>query len=775
MDSENFTDPTKQKDFFKNVSDEAAKNYLSSLEVIEKTAQSVDAVRLFVAIIAQTAFGPVDLLNETTHGSVPVKLELLAYHIYPFFGDSNETPITPWHTGDCIAALDKLFIARTQQRSFYRMAEAKINSFTMLAHSLQIRAEIVRGSAYPEQTTDEINSIQGRFESWFVQRHGIGPKRAQEILWAIMKTQETIFNSFIKDVRNYGKKSGDFWEQAKKKSPNNRTEAEQNILKICEDKKTASVFGFVEGLNKVAPTTIPVSHTTLKHIDKCPSEEEWQALRDLIGLTVENRKHMTDPFEVRKRPLFVLPDNSVVLADLSNALDALWDKFESFAKDDKSFYDKQYQKAKAEWLENKVALCLSKIFPVPHIYSKLSYPDPDKTDGSTTELDVAVLWGPFLILVEAKAKQFRIESQIGDIGRLRTDIKANVDDAFQQAKRALRYITQIDKPEFIEISSKRQLSLQKNKILRTYLLTISQHHLAGIVNELSAFRDLGLFKDGEYPFSMCIADLEIISEFCYSPEIFLHYIEKRLELQKEDVFFHADEIDFFGAYLGCRLQAERLYKKDSESVNFVWLSGFSEKFDEWMEYKRGTLETLPSIKLEIPEEIEDILAELRRRADDDHARWIAFSLLAMTDRSLNAIAQLIKELKRAKLTPGMFRRAVHQEGDTVISIVASLDLPASMLRERTAMRAVLEKYRRKSTKSIGIGIMVADKSKPFDCAAWFEGPWEYDEKIEKALNSEPAFVLATGQKLPGRNERCVCGSSKKFKKCCLPKFEKGTD
>lgn len=27
--------------------------------------------------------------------------------------------------------------------------------------------------------------------------------------------------------------------------------------------------------------------------------------------------------------------------------------------------------------------------------------------------------------------------------------------------------------------------------------------------------------------------------------------------------------------------------------------------------------------------------------------------------------------------------------------------------------------------------------------------------------------------LPGRNEPCICGSGKKFKKCCLEKFENG--
>ena len=107
---------------------------------------------------------------------------------------------------------------------------------------------------------------------------------------------------------------------------------------------------------------------------------------------------------------------------------------------------------------------MSRIFPLQHLYQNLTYPDPDKSDGSTTELDIAVHWGPFLILLEAKAKQFRLESQLGDIGRLRSDIKANVEDAFDQARRAAKYIDQTNKPEFIEPSTGRRLIMSKDKI-----------------------------------------------------------------------------------------------------------------------------------------------------------------------------------------------------------------------------------------------------------------------------------------------------------------------
>ena len=65
--------------------------------------------------------------------------------------------------------------------------------------------------------------------------------------------------------------------------------------------------------------------------------------------------------------------------------------------------------------------------------------------------------------------------------------------------------------------------------------------------------------------------------------------------------------------------------------------------------------------------------------------------------------------------------------------------------------------------------MVLD-AKPFECATWVEGPWEPDEEMEKAIKAEPDFRPAPGQKLPGRNEACICGSGKKFKKCCLRRF-----
>lgn len=143
----------------------------------------------------------------------------------------------------------------------------------------------------------------------------------------------------------------------------------------------------------------------------------------------------------------------------------------------------------------------------------------------------------------------------------------------------------------------------------------------------------------------------------------------------------------------------------------------------------------------------------------------------MSDNKLEGIAKAFRELREAELTPGMFRRLVHKDGDTVISFTASLDLPAKMLRERNAVRVQVEKYKHRALKSIGFGIMVLDKKRFFDCAAYAEGPWSYDEKLEKVIGAEPPWMLAPGQTLPSKKSPCPCGSGRKFKECCLLKYQ----
>ena len=733
---------------------------------LEALALHVDPAQLFVAVYAHVAIAPADEISEGTHGHVPALLELLAYYMYPFFGKAGSKKLSAHHVNEAVDALHQAFNA-SWIWPIDTLSQEGRDRARSLAQSVRMYTEVVRGSAYPDQTQDEIRSVQGAFERWFASRLGIGPDRAVAVLESIFSAQQAAVDPVMREVTEQATRIQALWRKAKAKVLNVRKDDDLALLRAFPNENSAGAWGFSSQLTEIALERLPVAREDLVGLSPPPTPEEWAAFLTMLGMTPEARSSMAAPVDVRDRPLYVLPDGRVLVSDVSHASDVLWERFEQAARGDAKFYDR-YQKKRASWLEARLLECLRRVFPTDHVYAGLSYPDPDKEAGATTELDGAVVWGPFLVLAEAKAKQFRQESQRGDIGRLRSDLKANVGDAFEQASRALRYLRSVRSAEFFETRTGRKLSVRMSRIRRLYLLTVSQHELAGLATRPAELRDLGLFAGGEYPVSMSIADLDVVTRFCEGPDVFLHYLERRTELQKIDIWLQADELDLFGAYLSSRLRMEQFPTRRGEEPVTHWLTGFSERFDRELIPGYGGGGT-SSIGLKLPPEIHAVLRELRTR-DDDSARWIAFALLDMSDTALGAIATAVRDLAIAQIAPNKFRRMVHQEGDTVVVVLGSRGLPLFALEERTRARTHMEKYRRKASKAIGLGLALDQGSSPFHVAVWIEGQWAYDQAIETMLKYAPPESISPGHQPPGRNDKCICGSGKKFKNCCANKL-----
>ena len=256
-----------------------------------------------------------------------------------------------------------------------------------------------------------------------------------------------------------------------------------------------------------------------------------------------------------------------------------------------------------------------------------------------------------------------------------------------------------------------------------------------------------------------------------SPDVFLHYIQRRLDLQRSEKQIIGDELDVFGLYLDSRLHPSQYWERktdDGQDFTRLMLTGGSERFDEWFQAEQGVRKERPDIRLKLPPRFAAIIDELRRR-DDDGARWIAFALLGLSQDAVSSIEADLDNLRKRAKPDGRMLRITINDGDLVVSVVAALGLATNELRRHTAFRASIEKYRLKTSASVALGIDAADATKPFDFAFWVEGPWQPDPVLEEALNKERPKLMP-GEKLPGRNERCICGSGKKFKKCCLGKF-----
>lgn len=243
------------------------------------------------------------------------------------------------------------------------------------------------------------------------------------------------------------------------------------------------------------------------------------------------------------------------------------------------------------------------------------------------------------------------------------------------------------------------------------MLTISLHNLAGLATTLAVFQDIGLFRDSEYPFSVSIADLEFIAEFCDSPDVFLNYIEKRLEVQKLDIAFSGDELDLLSAYLTTRLQKQRLWERGDEKLSAFILTGWSGVFDDWVWYKQGIISEKPEIFLDIPQEIKEIL-ELLRSKNDDQSKWIAFNLLSMSDTVLDAITGLVMQMKSRQLKFGESLQGAMVVDEVLIVGIGGFGIANNVLVERAKTLTKIEKKKRGVKQAIGFAILTNENTEP---------------------------------------------------------------
>lgn len=499
---------------------------------LKQLCREVNAEHLFAAVFAHLVLAPAGVANEITHAAVPIKIELLAYHLFPSFGSTHDQPIDAFHMSRALGALDTLFAARQRESMFARLHQSRSSEpgdrqLDGLLWSVRLDAETVRGSAYPEQIAREIKETLGRFDAWFEPRVGISPSRAASALFAIISAHEAKATSWFPELIDASKSIRKRFLEARNKK-GCLTDEDRAVLGTLRKASHAESFGYSTRLAELA-VDLPATADSAR-MESPITEREWKALRDLLGCSAGTRAKMADPVEMIRFPLITLSGGKVLCGEIGNALDQLRDRFEEIATRDASFVSR-YRDWRGEWHQHEVVRCLKRIFPADAVYESLTYPDPDKPLGHTAELDAAVWWEPFLILIEAKSGQFRLESQLGDVGRLRTDLKKNIADAFDQAQRAGRYVQSREQCEFTEKHTGRKLAIRRVDVQRTFLITASLRLLANVATYLAWLTPLHLFTPAEYPWSVSLADLERVAEFCEGPDVFLHYIERRLAAQ----------------------------------------------------------------------------------------------------------------------------------------------------------------------------------------------------------------------------------------------------
>ena len=309
--------------------------------------------------------------------------------------------------------------------------------------------------------------------------------------------------------------------------------------------------------------------------------DEWNSLRCIIGLTPESWSKLSSIVEVQDRPLFFIDEEHAFYVHGGQTFDAIFNFFDDVARSDPQLREK-YAGHLADWMEKEIATYFARLFPAENILRSACFPDPDNPGGET-EADVVIIWGPFLVIAEAKGRKIHREALRGRLSKLKQALGKNVQDAFYQARRVIGVLERDGEIRFKERATGRAIEVSREQLRRVMPISVTLQHLSGLTTQLAVAERLGLFKGKAYPWSVSIDDLGVITRFAGSPDVFLHYIERRTAHQHIDIGLMGDELDIFSHYLDNRLHPG-VYEQHPEVAEhagprMISFDGGEERFD----------------------------------------------------------------------------------------------------------------------------------------------------------------------------------------------------
>lgn len=723
---------------------------------LQAALQKVDARAL---LTSYTMYRMVGMANESTadHGRpAPASVELAAFLLMPHFGERKGFDGASIQAG--IDALTEYLKCYSFCEVFSQTdAEADTEKDFLQLH-LRLHSGVVRGTAYPSQVERRITRVFSPFEADLSALAGIGPARCVEIAKALLGQMEDNFE----DVRVKARTMIEGNEKEFRSHPERRDRIG------CEMQEFITKMGcsWVPTFDEIADR--------LEHFEI----SEWEKFCGLFGLTPDSLPGIRRVVDVQDRPVIFLDADTAFAAHGVVVFDAIFNFFDSLARSHAPLRD-SYGRQVSGWMEEETADYFRRIFPPENVIANACYPDPDHPGGEA-EADLIVLWGPFLILAESKGKKVDQDAFRTGGHKLKNAISKNIEDSFAQTQRFVRALEASGSLIVKEKATSRTIKVDGSDLRRIMPISVTLQHLAGIPTQLAVTRRLGLFRGDAYPWSVCIDDLDVITRFSATADVFLHYLDRRIAHQKLDIGIKGDELEIFGQYLDNRLHPDvyenRPELRAGQEKKVISFAGGDERFEpfyvaEWY----GTEPPEEPVELDVPDEVWAVLNELRTRSDYG-ARWIAFALLGLNNPALLKLASALREMRIMNAVGERTLRITMREGSVVINIMAHQGMTDAEFFHNVTVRSRMEHYRAKAGTTVSIGIN-QNTDKAFEVAQWLEGEWEHEEEIEELLNADREkprnLIPSSNAKEPGRNDPCLCGSGIKFKKCCMGRIRFG--
>lgn len=382
-----------------------------------------------------------------------------------------------------------------------------------------------------------------------------------------------------------------------------------------------------------------------------------------------------------------------------------------------------------------------------------------KWKKDVTDIDIlCVLWSKALC-IQVKSKKLTELSRIWDTEQIQTDFKWAIQDAYNQWLVSRKAIMDRDTKFIGKDGNEVILSEQINEV---YIMWVTTENYPALTHQANIL----LEKDADSPNAIfsTIFDLELMVHYLKDPYDFLYYIRQRTDLM--DYFIAEEEMVFLGYHLDSKLW--KLPDVDFCPID----NSFGALIDRnYYPYKLWlpVSDRWDAIKNKWKNEKFDRLFSELKSIKEEHVVDIIFSILDLSWDARDGLMDMILRVKSMKSEDGK---------DHNFSLpwcnISFVSWWSDNLDELTKAIIVISERRKYKDKSdIWIWLWsLKDSWNIIDTVFYHKEKWKEDSKLDKAFKDNTPWTMIdrqTWRKLT-RKSPCVCGSWKRFKRCCWDQY-----
>jgi len=307
------------------------------------------------------------------------------------------------------------------------------------------------------------------------------------------------------------------------------------------------------------------------------------------------------------------------------------------AKQSEAYWQNTFLKRRDDYVEATGVDIIAGILVGCTAHRNLYYHYMEGAEQRRAELDGLIIYDDCLLIVEVKASGLSDAARRGAPERMREDLTASLDKAYTQALRVLTLMRSAAEVPFLDEANHEIFRLRFADYKRHFLISVTREQFASLATQLHSIRKLGLIAGVEWPWAVSLNDLRVIAEMTTHPTVFLHYLDRRLEVNSYEAITVSDELDLFGHFL-----AQGLYFREDEMVRNntkVALDGFTEALDDYYRAEEhGTPIAKPPYPL--PARLEELIGVLER-VRPRHFSTAALQILAYGTNGLEKLDEQI--------------------------------------------------------------------------------------------------------------------------------------